>query len=275
MKQFIILIKIDLVGFQEVFFHFCFYFWGEKMFSQKYKLIHLDSTGSTNLHASDLLSGKQISGSTVVIADYQTNGKGQGSNKWESGHSQNLLFSLVIFPVKIKAKEQFYISKIAAISIREMLSAHISHVKIKWPNDILVNKLKISGILIENILKSDEIITSIIGIGINVNQSEFSIPATSFKNEKGAEYDRMNLLNSYLDTFHYWLEILLSRDFAQIDLEYYKNLFGFQEWLKFSWGGVEFEAFIEGVETDGYLVLKTRDGKILKFGFREVDFLLN
>jgi len=210
---------------------------------------------------------------TVILADFQTEGKGQGSNHWESSPDENLLFSVIIFPPKIKAKEQFYISKIAAISIREMLSEHISQVKIKWPNDILVNKLKISGILIENTLKSDLIGTSVIGAGININQKEFSVPATSLKNESGKEYNRIELLNRFLDIFNYWYEILLSHDFAEIDLEYYKNLYGFQQWLKFSWGGVEFEAFMEGVEPDGYLVLKAKDGKIFKFGFREVEFL--
>jgi BirA family biotin operon repressor/biotin-[acetyl-CoA-carboxylase] ligase len=241
---------------------------------QNYKLIHLDKVKSTNLHASDLLSGKQISVPTVIVADFQTGGKGQGDHQWESDDAQNLLFSLVVFPVKIKAKEQFYISKIAAISTREMLSVHLSTITIKWPNDILISKKKISGILIENSLKSDEIISSIIGIGININQTEFSFPATSMKNESGKEFDRMILLENFLETFHYWYEILLSRDLAQIDIEYYKYLYGFQEWLKFSWDGVEFEAFLEGVEPDGYLVLKARDGKIFKFGFREVEFIL-
>ena len=245
------------------------------MTGQNYKLIHLESTGSTNLHASDLLSGKQITGTTVILTDFQTGGKGQGTNSWESAPSQNLLFSLVIFPKGIKGKELFYISKLAAISIRELLSEQIPNVRIKWPNDILVNKLKISGILIENTLRSDEINSSVIGIGININQSEFSVPATSFKKELGKEYDTMALLKSFLDIFESWYEILLSRDLARIDVEYFKNLFGFQEWLRFSWGGVEFEAYLEGVEVDGYLVLKARDGKIFKFGFGEVEFLLN
>lgn len=245
------------------------------MFSQNYKLIHLERVGSTNLHASDLLSGKLVTGPTIVVADFQTEGKGQGNNHWESVASQNLLFSLIVFPLKIKAKEQFYISKIAAIAIHDAISEHITHVKIKWPNDILVNKLKISGILIENTLKSDLISTSVIGIGVNVNQVDFTVPATSFKRETGREYDSKTLLNNFLNTFHYWFEILLSRDFAQIDIEYYKNLFGFQEWLRFSWGGIEFEAFVEGIEADGYLVLKARDGKIFKFGFREVEFLID
>jgi BirA family transcriptional regulator, biotin operon repressor / biotin---[acetyl-CoA-carboxylase] ligase len=244
------------------------------MFSQNYKLIHLDTVDSTNLHASDLLSGKKLSEPTVIISDYQSKGKGQGGNTWESGASQNLLFSIVVFPPKIKVKEQFYFSKIAAISISEMLSKHLSSNLIKWPNDILVNKLKISGILIENTLKSEFLGSTVIGIGINVNQTDFSVPATSFKKETGKEFDRMKLLNDFLDVFHYWYEILVSRDFAQIDMEYYKKLYGFQQWLKFSWGGVEFEAFIEGVEVDGYLVLKARDNKIFKFGFREVEFLL-
>ena len=245
------------------------------MNSHNYKLIHLESVGSTNLHASDLLSGKLISEPAVILADFQTEGKGQGSNQWESHSAQNLLFSVIVFPKKIKAKEQFYISKIAAISIREELSKHISRIKIKWPNDILANKKKISGTLIENRLISDSISASIVGIGINVNQEQFSVPATSLKNEAGNEFNRMNLLNEVLEIFQFWYEVLLRRDFSQIDLEYYKFLLGFQEWLRFSWGGVQFEAFVEGVEPDGYLVLKARDNKILKFGFREVDFLIS
>jgi BirA family transcriptional regulator, biotin operon repressor / biotin---[acetyl-CoA-carboxylase] ligase len=242
---------------------------------QNYKLIHLNTVESTNLHAADLLSGKQISGPTVILADFQTGGKGQGSNLWESKPSENLLFSIITFPDRIKAKEQFYISKTAAISIREVLSEHISNVKIKWPNDILVNKSKISGVLIENTLKADNIITSVIGIGININQVEFSIPATSLKKVSGKEYDLNSLLQTCLDKFYFWFEILNSRDFAQIDQEYFKNLFGFQDWLRFSWGGIEFDGYIEGVEADGYLVLRARDGKIFKFGFQEVEFLLD
>jgi BirA family biotin operon repressor/biotin-[acetyl-CoA-carboxylase] ligase len=244
------------------------------MFSQNYKRIHLSTVGSTNLHAADLLSGKKISEATVITADYQTEGKGQGSNTWESKSSENLLFSIVVFPVKLKVKEQFYLSKITAIAIRESLSEHVSSVKIKWPNDILVNKTKISGVLIENSLKSEWISSSVIGVGLNVNQTDFTIPATSIKLETGKEFDCEKLLNSILNAFHFWFEILQSHDFAQIDLEYYKNLYGFQDWLRFSWGGVEFEGFVEGVEPDGYLVLKARDGKIFKFGFREVEFLL-
>jgi len=245
------------------------------MFLENYKRIHLESTVSTNLHASDLLSGKMITEPTVIVADFQTGGKGQGGNVWESEASQNLLFSLVIFPKKIKTKEQFYISKIVAIAVKEAISAHLQKVKIKWPNDILVDKQKISGILIENTLKGDMIGSCIIGVGINVNQTKFSIPAVSLKSIRGKEFDCNAILESFINTFHYWLEILQNRDFTQIDLEYYKGLYGFQENLWFSWGGIEFEAIVEGVEPDGYLVLKAKDGKIFKFGFREVEFLLD
>jgi len=245
------------------------------MFLQNYKRINLEKVVSTNLHASDLLSGKLISEPTIIVADFQTGGKGQGNNVWESGPVLNLLFSLVVFPLKIKAKEQFYLSKITAIALKETISEHLQAVKIKWPNDILVNKQKISGVLIENTLKADVINSCVIGVGLNVNQTDFTVPAVSFKSETGKEFDRKVLLDAFLNTFHYWFEILQSRDFAQIDSEYYKSLYGFQEWHWFSWGGVDFEAFIEGVEPDGYLVLKAKDGKIFKFGFREVEFLIN
>ena len=245
------------------------------MISQNYKLIHLESVGSTNLHASALLSGKEISGPTVIMADFQETGMGQGGNSWESVSGKNLLFSLVVFPEKFKAKKQFYISKITAIAAREFLSKHIRQVKIKWPNDILVKNLKIAGILIENTLKADLLSAAVIGVGININQSEFSVPATSLLNETGKEFSRNELLDEFLGIFDYWYEILAGGDFGQIDLEYYRFFHGFQEWCKYSWGGVVFEGFVEGVEPDGYLVIKARDGKILKFGFREVDFILD
>lgn len=237
--------------------------------------IHLKSVESTNLHASALLSVKKLTRPCLITADYQTGGKGQGQNSWESGESLNLLFSLVLFPPKLKAADSFYLSKITALSIRETLAALIPAVRIKWPNDILIGSGKSAGILIENTLVNDLVLSSVIGAGINVNQKEFSIPgATSIFIETGREADREKVLAGCIDRFLYWYELLQEKDLNTIDLEYYKYLFGFQQWLPFSWSGVKFEGKIEGVENDGYLVLKTRDGKVLKFGFGEVDFLI-
>jgi BirA family transcriptional regulator, biotin operon repressor / biotin---[acetyl-CoA-carboxylase] ligase len=244
------------------------------MFPEKYQLIHLESVVSTNLQATDLLSVQSITSPAVILADNQTGGKGQGTNTWESAPGKNLLFSLVVFPSKLKGKEQFWLSKIAALSVCEMITAFTPGTRIKWPNDILVNKLKISGILIENTLKGEFIKSSVIGIGINVNQEVFGVPATSLKGIAGCEFDRMETLARFMEVFDRWYGVLSERKFNDIDEAYYQSLYGFNEWIRFSWGGVEFEALVEGVEDDGYLVLKARDNKILKFGFREVEFIL-
>ncbi len=244
------------------------------MFPENYRLIHLESVNSTNLQASDLLSVKEITSPAVILADYQTGGKGQGSNTWESLPGKNLLFSTVVFPQKLKGKEQFWLSKAAALSVYGLVSSFAPGTRIKWPNDVLVGGLKIAGILIENVLRGEFISSSVIGAGINVNQENFSVPAVSLSKISGCEYDRMELLSRYLGIFDEWYGRLLKREFRKIDEAYHSSLFGLNEWLRFSWNGVEFEGFIEGVEDDGYLVLKARDGKIFKFGFREVEFLL-
>jgi BirA family biotin operon repressor/biotin-[acetyl-CoA-carboxylase] ligase len=247
------------------------------LFSRKYEIIRLSEIGSTNLHASALLSGNMIKTPTIILTDYQYQGKGQGGNTWESEAGKNVLISLIQFPKNIKAFEQFYISKITAIAIKETIKEHSMQAVIKWPNDVLVGNEKIAGILIENTLEAYRIRDSIIGIGINVNQVEFHpypMKATSMKNISSGETSLQLVIEKFIERFDFWYEIMEYRDFNQIDKEYLAHLYGFQKLMTFRKEGNIFEGMIIDVEKDGKLVLLMNENKKQRFGYKELEFMM-
>lgn len=137
----------------------------------KTDIIWLERVDSTNDEARRHIS--EIDNLSVVSALEQTKGRGQRGNRWSSQQGENLTFSLVVKDFRIKANEQSAISQATALSLVDLLSRHEIKARIKWPNDIYAGDEKICGILIENSLKGSEIDWSIIGIGLNVNQTAF------------------------------------------------------------------------------------------------------
>ena len=137
----------------------------------KTDIIWLERVDSTNDEARRHIS--EIDNLSVVSALEQTKGRGQRGNRWSSQPGENLTFSLVVKDFRIKANEQSAISQATSLSLVDLLSRHEIKARIKWPNDIYAGDEKICGILIENSLKGLEIDWSIIGIGLNVNQTAF------------------------------------------------------------------------------------------------------
>src|SRR5690554_2262357 len=138
--------------------------------SNERKIVRLDEVESTNLYLRQLVREEHPEEGSVVIADYQTGGRGQMGNSWLSAKGENLLFSLLIYPRGVKANEQFIISRIASLAVKNTLDQFTDDIRIKWPNDIYWKDKKIAGILIENDISGRVITNSIIGIGININQ---------------------------------------------------------------------------------------------------------
>ncbi len=134
-----------------------------------WKIIHIDETDSTNRWLREQGGEEDV----VVWADYQTAGKGQGTNSWESERGKNLTFSVLLHPQDIPANKQFSISMLVSLALCEALGQHIGDLSIKWPNDIYWRNAKIAGILIEHRISGSLIRDSIIGIGLNVNQRHF------------------------------------------------------------------------------------------------------
>ena len=238
-------------------------------------LLILEETDSTNLFLQRILKDSPVEG-TVVWAKNQYAGKGYANAHWESEKSKNLTFSVLIYPKFLEPNHIFYLNKLTSLAVFKALKTYIPNekIEIKWPNDILVNKKKICGILIENNLDT-RINSSIIGIGLNVNQLQFSslidYKTTSLKKITQHEYDLYELLQE----INYWLEycyfLLKANYWDTIDREYLQNLLGYQEVSQFKSNGRIFEATIIGVHKDGRLALQENEG-IKNYYFKEIEW---
>ena len=232
----------------------------------EYKIIHIEETDSTNRWLK-----AHGEGTMVVVADYQTAGKGCGTNSWESERGKNLTFSMLIHPTDIPASQQFRITEVVSVALCEVLEQYIGDVSIKWPNDIYMGDKKICGVLIENRLQGNVIVDSIIGIGLNVNQTEFVSDApnpVSLRQLLGREIDREALLHDFLET----LETVSS---SETTYSAYRNkLFRLGKQAVFSDETGRFEGTILDVETDGRLLIKDLAGQERRYAFKEVQFVI-
>ncbi|MCL2414818.1 MAG: biotin--[acetyl-CoA-carboxylase] ligase [Bacteroidales bacterium] len=140
------------------------------------KILRLEELDSTNNYAKALIKEGKAEDGQVIYAVSQTAGRGQTSKIWESESGKNLTFSLIIEPKNIEAKDLPLLSQAVFDGIVNYLKTVVNseEIRIKWPNDIYIGTKKISGILIENTIRDNQILFSVIGVGLNVNQTEFS-----------------------------------------------------------------------------------------------------
>jgi BirA family biotin operon repressor/biotin-[acetyl-CoA-carboxylase] ligase len=238
-------------------------------------LIRLNSVDSTNNYASRLLRQEAVSEGTVILAVHQTYGKGQGGTRWESAINRNLLFSLILRPDFIPAWKQFYLSMCISNGIVEYVASHVEGACIKWPNDIYIRDKKLSGILIENTIMSQNLHTSIVGIGLNVNQCEFSndLPnPISLTLATGREYDLDEALRDLLEALRKSIGNLYREAYGEIKNSYLNNLWLINNWALFTDGYGEFEGRIADVAETGELVVTRRDGRTVQYDFKEIIF---
>ncbi len=233
----------------------------------KWKIVHIDETDSTNRWLKD-----HGEGTMVVATDYQTAGKGCGSNAWESERGKNLTFSMLIHPDGIAAREQFRITEVVSVALCRTLQPYIyNKVEIKWPNDIYVGDRKLCGILIENRLQGNVIVDCIIGIGLNVNQRVFLSDApnpVSMYQLTGQELDRDELLKAFIENLDQeWQNKTNGSEYRE--LLYRKGKDGLYE-AKTG----RFVAKLTDVLPDGRLLLVDEEGKEHTYAFKEVSFII-
>ncbi|WP_101689214.1 biotin--[acetyl-CoA-carboxylase] ligase [Dysgonomonas massiliensis] len=239
--------------------------------------IHLEEIDSTSNYLKKILSENEVSEGTIVVADFQTGGRGQRGNSWESEKGQNLTFSILLKPDFVSANKQFIISQIIALAIKDVLDRYADGISIKWPNDIYWNNSKICGILIENSLIGNYIQQSIAGIGININQTEFRSDASnpiSLSMVTGNSYNLHEILDKITNSILFYYQLAKDGNTFEI-VSLYKNALFRKNGYHFYNDGIEdFEAKINDIEPSGILVLEKPDGKIRKFAFKEVQFVL-
>lgn len=242
-----------------------------------FPIIHVQETDSTNNHLSAVAEKEPVAEFTVVLADFQTAGKGQRGNTWEAEKEKNLLFSFVLYPTFLEAKRQFILSQIVSLSIKEELDQWTEDVSIKWPNDIYWKDKKICGILIENDLTGAFIARSISGIGVNINQDVFLSNApnpVSLKQITGQEHDCHTILNHIMQRIKAYYSLLRQGKTADIISRYQNALFRKTGMHRYCDENGEFQAQILEVEPDGHFILKDELGKVRRYVFKEVQYIL-
>ena len=240
-------------------------------------LIHISETNSTNNYLQSLCSKQKVEELTVVVADFQTSGRGQRGNSWESDSGKNLLFSIVIFPEFLEARRQFLISQIISLAIKEELDTYTTDISIKWPNDIYWKEKKICGMLIENDLMGRNISQSIAGIGININQETFHSFApnpVSLRQITGKEFDLFEILKSIVLRIQSYYSLLKKGNTESIVCQYEMSLFKKEGMHRFKDANGEFLARIICVEPEGRLILEDEILNKRGYMFKEVEYLL-
>ncbi len=249
---------------------------------------HFEELPSTN----DFLANSGIFTEGVVATTFnQTAGRGQMGNRWLAEPNQNLAYSIRLNPTYLEAKEQFHLNKIIALAVHDLIDAEMSNPKcqnssdapsnfklptIKWANDILINDKKVCGILIQNTISGRSLQSSIIGIGININQLIFpkDLNATSLSLETGKKYDLMPLINKLTQCIEFrYLQSKSQRNFAKIHEEYLSKMyrFGVEALYKRTFDDTVFMGKIVGVSPFGQLEIMSNKG-IELFDIKEIKF---
>lgn len=240
-------------------------------------IIKLNAIDSTNTYLKTLSITEALKDCTVVVAKHQTNGKGQMGAEWMSEISKNLMCSVFKDTSSVSVEQQFYISIVTSLAlIKALEKLQIPKLHIKWPNDILSENKKISGILIENVIKVNMLEASIIGIGLNVNQVEFKgLPnASSLKNITGKVYDLDELLQYIIEYLNHYFLYLEKGELQFLKTEYENYLFRKDKPSTFKCNkGTVFSGFIKGVNETGSLKILLEDNILKEYVLKEIQLL--
>jgi len=236
-----------------------------------------------------LASGKQLPDGEVVWTSRQTAGRGQVGNAWEAEPDKNLSMSMLLRPLFLPPREQFVISELTALGVWRTVREYLPEEKatIKWPNDIYVGDEKIAGILIENQLQGSLLATSVLGIGLNVNQRQWVSNApnpTSMANKLQREVNVEEVLETLVEKLQGYFGALreafdegtsseLKQQIHEAFVSHLYRLEGEHPYVD-AQTQVPFMAKIRGVEPMGQLVLETAQGEIRRYWFKEVKFVL-
>lgn len=240
-------------------------------------IIKLSAIDSTNSYLKKLCTNDLPENFTVVVADHQLSGRGQMGNTWESVSGKNLTFSVLVTFSELNISDQFYLSMAVALAVLKVLKQYVKNkLFVKWPNDILADKNKIAGILIENVLGRNSIKYAIIGVGLNVNQEHFSNKlknVTSLKKIVGESIERDNLLEAIIKSLKHYVQLVEDENFADLKKEYIAALFKYEVPSMFEdSSGNQFLGKIVDISADGRLVVELENEKTRKFNLKEIKF---
>ena len=238
-------------------------------------VISLPECHSTNDLLMDYARLGQVKEGTLVVTDFQTVGKGQRGNQWESEPGANLLFSVLLKPRYLDPKSQYYIGlcmALAAVNAIEVFTSHLPGLEVKWPNDIYLNDKKLAGILVESILVRGKIDFVVLGMGLNVRQLHFSYPSATSLLKEDLDVQKEELLEEILIQLEAQFDTLRDDSPQRIMESYYKRLRWLGEVHEFEAKDQRFKGVIEGIDEQGRLSVMA-DGKKFVYDIKEIRFI--
>lgn len=240
------------------------------------RIIKLHTTNSTNDYLKEWIQNNTPQNFMLVVAETQTKGRGQMGTNWVSYLGKNLTFSMFVSVKELPIEKQFQLNQAVSLGLLFALKKHVPQVQIKWPNDILAGGKKTAGILIENTVSNSLIKHSIVGIGLNVNQTKFPselTQATSLKILTNRDFNLDSLLLDIRDSIVQQILLLKNQSSTTLEKAYLNNLYLYEiPSIYKSKDNKKFNGTIEGVDTYGRLLIKKETGEIDAFGLKEVVF---
>lgn len=253
-------------------------FKGKEKEEKDYNVIRLPSVDSTNNYLRTYSPASSAERFTIVTTEFQSAGRGQGTNTWESEAGKNLLFSILCHPLRLPLRNQFLLSEAGAVALKEVLDRYIPEgITLKWPNDVYYHDSKLSGTLIETRISGGHIKDFVFGVGLNVNQQTFVSDApnpVSLCGILGREVDKNVLLEEIIAAFRKYFGLIEQGAYGDISTLYHDALYRKKGFHTFKDSEGTFEGAIIEVEDDGHVVLRTRQGEIREYLFKEVEFVL-
>jgi len=240
------------------------------------QIISLPSCHSTNDLMAQMSAKNQLHEGAIIITKHQTKGKGQRGSQWNSPEGKNLTFSIFLKPQFLQPSQQFELNRMVSLALLDVVKSlrHEAKVLVKWPNDLMLNRKKMAGILIENSINQQGISESVIGIGLNVNQvSEILPTATSLAQQFETEYELDEVLLKIVQRLEHYYLILRSGDFRLIHELYESNLYLKDKVAYYEDAIGKFNGIIRKVDPSGVLEIEDEDGIHKKYQFKEVRLL--
>lgn len=235
-------------------------------------IFSFDEVGSTNEVAFELASKGAPEG-TVVIADSQSKGRGRLKRKWISPPGENLYMS-VIFRPSISSRESPIMTLVAAVALTETLNKQGSDAEVKWPNDILINKRKIAGILSQMQSTGEDVDFVVVGIGANLNMTREEIEnemggevaeiATSLQEALGHEVDRVKLIANLIEQIELWYKKLLRDGTSVVIKGWMERWRAVNSKVLVKCNGETIQGIATGVDENGHLIVEKDDGRTEK-----------
>lgn len=240
--------------------------------------VELPAVDSTNSFALGLLASRPADG-TVVYTAHQYAGRGQQGSAWLGAPGDNIALSVILYPHFLPAMQAFSLSKAIALAVRDTVQHFLPEalVEVKWPNDILVQRRKVAGILLENQLQGQALASAVVGIGLNVNQTDFDTPGygspTSLQAEAGQPFALPQVRDELLAQVERRYLALRAGRLDTLNHDYLHALYGYQERVPVRIDDQTLEVMPMGVDPQGRLIVDD-GGKFRYFGLKEITFLL-